>query len=317
MKNSKRIIALVLAALAVCSMSLGAFATEETTTEPETVVTEATTAEETTVEAEETTTEIPSETTTEKKEVYVENGALIARQKYLADTAEEEKAWEGDDNTYTDSQGNVLKYVHKKNYTVSNDDSAFLYRVLEDGTIAIIYDPDAEKYDGEVEIPSSLDGKTVSKIDAYAFYFQNKVTAFRVPDSIKEIGYYAFAYCTALQRVAFGNGLVSVSVQAFNGTNAAFEIYFGCSEEQADTIVVWDSKNGNAKNSFNWASVNKNAPVYYDADINDLDEIKGELNLIEWFWNHFKEYVIMFWEYNKYVFEEGISVLKSWFGIEE
>lgn len=317
MKNSKRIIALVLAALALCSMSLGAFATEETTAVEETTAAAETTtaaAEETTAAAE--TTTVPEETTTQKAEVYVDNGALIARQKYLADTAAEEKAWDGDEDTYTDSEGKTLKYVNNKNYIVSSDNADYLYRVLEDGTIAVIYNPDAEKFDGEAEIPSSLDGKTVSKIDAYAFYFQNKVTAIRVPDSVKEIGYYAFAYCTALQRIAFGNGLEFVSYQAFNGINAAFEIYFSCTEAEADQIVVWDSKNSNAKTSFNWMSVNKRAPVYYEVNTDDLDEIKGELNLIEWFWEHFKSYVLMFWEYNKYLFEEGISILKSWFGIE-
>lgn len=315
MKNSKRIIALVLAALALCSMSMSAFATEETTAEATTV--EATTAEATTAE---TTTAEPTsaeETTTVKTEIYVTGGDLIARENYLEDTAKEDKNWDGDEDTYTDADGKTWMYVNGKNYIVSSDDSAYLYRELEDGTIAVIYNPAAEKFNGEAEIPSSLDGKTVSKVDAYAFYFQNKVSAIRVPDSVKEIAYYAFAYCTGIKRIVFGNGLESVSLQAFNGINAAFEIYFCCTEAQADTIVVWDSKNTNARTCFNWQRVNGKAPVYFEADADNLDEIKGELNLIEWFWNHFKEYVIMFWEYNKGLFEETISVLKNWFGIED
>lgn len=231
-----------------------------------------------------------------KTEVLLPNGASIALNQHAEDTATEAKLWEGDSNTYTDEDGTNWKYIYGRNYIVSDD--KYLYRELADGEIAIVYDHDAEAFDGEAIIPSKVDGKTVVKLDAYAFYNCFDVTGIRVPDTVKEIGYYAFAYCTKLERVVIGNAVEKFNLQALVGVAGELQIFFTGSEEAADKIVVWDKEKLTAKTTFNWHSLTNNNKeeemanfVQYNVDADKLESTTTEYNLFVWF---FKVYLKSF-----------------------
>ena len=236
----------------------------------------------------------------EKTEELLPNGSAYVLEQHAIDTATEEKKWSGEENTYTDDDGNTWKYVNGRNYVVSKSDSQYLYREIADGEIAIIYDYTAESFDGEAIIPSELDGKTVTKIDAYAFYSCTNVTGIRVPDTVKEIGYYAFAYCSNIERVVIGSSVEKFNLQALYGISRSIQIFFTGSEEDADKIVVWDKVKLNAKIKFNWHSLTNNNKeeemenfVKYNVNANKLDDTTTEYNLFVWF---FKVYLKSFWD---------------------
>ncbi len=236
----------------------------------------------------------------EKAEEALPNGAAYALDQHAKDTASEEKNWSGEENTYTDDDGNTWKYVNGRNYVVSKDDSKYLYRVIADNEIAIIHDYTAESFDGEAIIPSELDGKTVTKIDAYAFYGCANVTGIRIPDTVKEVGYYAFAYCSNIERVVIGSSVKIFNVQALYNVTRTVQIFFTGSEEDADAIVVWDKQKLSAKIKFNWHSLTNNNKeeekenfVQYNVDADKLEATSTEYNLFVWF---FKVYLKSFWD---------------------
>lgn len=229
-----------------------------------------------------------------KTNVLLSNSAEFALTQHAEDTAAEAKKWEGDENTYTDDNGTSWKYVYNRNYIVADD--GYLYRELADGTIAIIFDPAAEEVNGEVKIPSKLDGKDISKIDAYAFYCRLDITGIRIPDSVKVVGYRAFAYCTAIERIVIGNGVEVFNQQATDGFKPV--ICFTGTEADAEKIIVWDRDKVNAKTSFTWSDLADTptadkATLIYEVDANKLEDTTTEYNLFVWF---FKVYLKSFFD---------------------
>ena len=85
---------------------------------------------------------------------------------------------------------------------VSEED--FTYETLSDGTIAIT---DYTGSETTLEIPSTIDGKKVSTIGAYAFYNNLRLEQLILPDSIQVIESNAFAYCFYLNSITWGKGL--------------------------------------------------------------------------------------------------------------
>ena len=74
----------------------------------------------------------------------------------------------------------------------------FEYKVLGDGTVEII------RYIGEsgdVEIPRTIDGKTVSMIGERAFAQCYSVKWVVIPDGVSRIGDRAFSFCKSLNEV--------------------------------------------------------------------------------------------------------------------
>ena len=69
------------------------------------------------------------------------------------------------------------------------------YIVLEDGTAEIVRCSNAE---GELAIPDTLDGRTVSSIGDSAFMYRGSLTRITIPDSVTSIGTDAFAECESL-----------------------------------------------------------------------------------------------------------------------
>ncbi len=95
---------------------------------------------------------------------------------------------------------------------VSSED--FWYRGFEDGTATIIqYKGSAEV----LEIPSELDGYTVTSIHDYAFVEYTSLQSVIIPDSVTSIGEGAFRDCTNLTSVTIPDSVTSIVKYLFYG----------------------------------------------------------------------------------------------------
>lgn len=95
-----------------------------------------------------------------------------------------------------------------------NHNSTFSYRL--EGNDAII-----EGYSGNptgtFEVPSEIEGHTVKKIADNAFSGQSEIKKLILPDSLEEIGNFAFSGCRSLRTVNVGKGLRIIGDNAFSG----------------------------------------------------------------------------------------------------
>lgn len=87
------------------------------------------------------------------------------------------------------------------------------FTVNEDGSTVTI-----TKWTGsgsEIEVPETLDGKTVTVIGTWAFAQIESITKVTLPDTVTEIGDSAFNSCTALADVVLPAGLKKIGSTAF------------------------------------------------------------------------------------------------------
>ena len=88
------------------------------------------------------------------------------------------------------------------------------YGVLDDGTVEITgYNSSAEK----VDIPKTINGKSVTSIGKYAFYYCSSLTSVTIPNSVTSIGDEAFRDCTSLTSITIPDSVTSIGYGAFSG----------------------------------------------------------------------------------------------------
>ena len=90
----------------------------------------------------------------------------------------------------------------------------FEYELLDDGTAKIT------RYIGSattLDIPSTLDGYTVTSIGSSAFEDYTSLTSITIPNSVTSIGYSAFEDCTSLTSITIPNSVTSIGNWAFYG----------------------------------------------------------------------------------------------------
>ena len=88
----------------------------------------------------------------------------------------------------------------------------FEYSVLDDRTVEITkYIGSAEK----VDIPKTIDGKSVTSIGEWAFRFCRNLTSITIPDSVTYIGYFAFELCENLTSITIPNSVTNIGRYAF------------------------------------------------------------------------------------------------------
>ena len=122
--------------------------------------------------------------------------------------------------------------------TTPNPETDFEYSVIENGTISI------DKYIGnaaEVVIPDTIDGKNVTEINHYAFYFAS-VKEISLPETVLTIDYSAFAYCTELEKAVLPTSLKKLGGRAFFRCEALSSIELPSSLESIGSEVFRDCK---------------------------------------------------------------------------
>lgn len=91
-------------------------------------------------------------------------------------------------------------------------DVVYQYKVLDDGTAEII---GCSGSPAILDIPSEIDGYTVTSIGSSAFYRYTSLTSVTFPDTVKKIGSNAFYFCYQLTTLILPPQLEIIGYQAF------------------------------------------------------------------------------------------------------
>ena len=106
-----------------------------------------------------------------------------------------------------------------KKWTDSDTGIEWTYRVVDDE--AEIYNDDSaaipDTTAGEIVVPSTLGGYSVTRIGDYAFAGCDALTGVTIPDSVTSIGEYAFEDCEALTSVSIPDSVTEIGECAFIG----------------------------------------------------------------------------------------------------
>ncbi len=70
-------------------------------------------------------------------------------------------------------------------------------------------------FNGELVIPDTLGGASVTSIGSWAFFICESITSVSIPDSVTSISDRAFNICSKLVNVSLGTGLISIGDSAF------------------------------------------------------------------------------------------------------
>ena len=93
----------------------------------------------------------------------------------------------------------------------TTEDGRFEYAELLDGTISI------SKYFGTdtvVEIPSTIAGKSVTRIGLQAFSYSSSLTNITIPDSVTSIGNSAFLGCNGITSINIPSSITKIGDHA-------------------------------------------------------------------------------------------------------
>ena len=115
------------------------------------------------------------------------------------------------------SIGSLLLFFQR--YDGYND--TVYYRDLKDGTVAIAGLRDEEAT--YVSVPSSMDEKTVTEIDLFAFR-KDEFSHISIPDTVTKIDKNAFLKCVNLASVIQEKGVTEIGKKAFSGCSALYEV---------------------------------------------------------------------------------------------
>ncbi len=109
--------------------------------------------------------------------------------------------------------------ISKENPYLTTDSKA-IYEKTEDGLIVSKYVSAETSYD----IPSSIDGLSVTSIGSAAFKSCGKLISIAIPNSVTQIGENAFNECRKLESINIPDGVTSIGYQAFSNCTALISI---------------------------------------------------------------------------------------------
>lgn len=118
----------------------------------------------------------------------------------------------------------LLTITSGLNLTAYADSSQYgniYYEENEDETIEIT---DCDDSVISIDIPSAIDGKSVTSIGNNAFYSCKNLVNVTIPDSITSIGNNAFEYCASLKSVLIPGSVTSIGNAAFNRCESLMNI---------------------------------------------------------------------------------------------
>ena len=92
----------------------------------------------------------------------------------------------------------------------------YTYEINPDNVSVTITDY-PETATGAIEIPATIDGRSVTSIGEQAFSYCRSLTSVIIPDSVTSIGDFAFGVCTGLTSITIGNSVISIGPSAFYG----------------------------------------------------------------------------------------------------
>ena len=112
---------------------------------------------------------------------------------------------------YTTAEFKRIYPLSDKSYT----EPVFKYELLDDGTVAITGLANKVK-PSSLNIPSKIDGKTVTRINDNAFSGCTELLNVIIPDSVVSIGKFAFNKCDNLTTVDIPEGVTDIGDYAFS-----------------------------------------------------------------------------------------------------
>lgn len=132
------------------------------------------------------------------------------------------------------SSGYGINKSKASEYTYTSGD--YEYDFLDDGTIEIT---DYTGSDTEIEIPSTIDGYTVTSIGSGAFEFCSGLTSITIPSGVTSIGSWTFRECSKLTSITIPYGVTSIGNAAFMNCKSLTNITipYGVTSIKDDTFA--------------------------------------------------------------------------------
>lgn len=100
-----------------------------------------------------------------------------------------------------------------------------LYYSFPDDTTATLIGCDLD-YEGDVIVPSEIEGHTLTAIENNAFRYCSLVTSISLPETITSIGEYAFCECLSLTSINIPNTITSIPIGCFRECKSLVSIDF-------------------------------------------------------------------------------------------
>ena len=136
-------------------------------------------------------------------------------------SSEETHAAESKENTETKTEPSaepavetaVSETAETPNETAESDNIKWDYTVLEDGTISL-YGYETDQIPEVMEVPSAVDGKTVTEIESL-FISEENVKKVILPSTLKSIGSEAFRGSASIEEVEINSIIEFINAKAF------------------------------------------------------------------------------------------------------
>ena len=116
---------------------------------------------------------------------------------------------------------------------------ALEYKINGNTVTILTADP---RMTGEFDIPQTIEGKTVSVIDDYAFN-RSRLTSVTIPDSVTSIGEYAFSYCRNLISVSIPASVTNIGQYAFTYCTNLASMVIPDSVTSVEQGTFWNCNN--------------------------------------------------------------------------